>query len=172
MKEIEITAIQADITALSVDAIVNAANSSLLGGGGVDGAIHRAAGPELLAECRRLGGCNVGDAKLTRGYRLPARFVIHTVGPVWDGGKRGEALALASCYRRSLQIAAAESIRSIAFPCISTGVYGYPKQAAAEIAVATVAAFPAASSRIASIMFVCFSAHDLSIYRQLLGREA
>lgn len=172
MRQIEITAIEADITTLSVDAIVNAANSSLLGGGGVDGAIHRAAGPELLAECRRLGGCNVGDAKLTRGYRLPARFVIHTVGPIWDGGKRGEALALASCYRRSLQIAAGESISSIAFPCISTGVYGYPKQAAAEIAVTTVTAYPAASSRIASISFVCFSAHDLSIYNQVLGRQA
>jgi O-acetyl-ADP-ribose deacetylase (regulator of RNase III) len=160
-----ITLVQADITTLEVDAIVNAANQNLLGGGGVDGAIHRAAGPELLEYCRGVGGCPTGQARVTPGFRLPARFVIHTVGPVWHGGAAGEPELLASCYRNSLELALANGVRSIAFPGISTGVYGYPKEAAARIAVGVMRQY---EDRFERIICCCFSAADKAIYEHLL----
>lgn len=161
-----------DITTLEVDAIVNAANTSLLGGGGVDGAIHRAAGPELLAECRTLHGCPTGQAKATKGYRLPAKYVIHTVGPVWHGGQSGEPELLASCYRNALALALELNCRTVAFPAISTGVYHYPPQEAAAIAVAECRRFLAEHPDGPEITFVCFSTAMADIYRQLLGPEA
>jgi O-acetyl-ADP-ribose deacetylase len=161
-------AIRADITTLAVDAIVNAANASLLPGGGVCGAIHRAAGPELSQECRLLGSCQTGDARLTKGYRLPTRNIIHTVGPVWSGGQNGEPDLLASCYRRSIELAAANGIATLAFPSISTGIYGYPIEHAAGIAVATVRECLGEFTPIREVIFCCFSPGDLAIYERLL----
>ena len=164
-------ACRGDITKLKVDAIVNAANSSLLGGGGVDGAIHDAAGPDLLQECRLLGGCETGDAKLTRGYDLHAKFIIHTVGPVWSGGSHGERELLASCYRRSLKLAAARDLSTIAFPAISTGIFRFPIQPAVEIAISTTRAFTQSPSSLREVIFCCFSSHDYELYAQLLSNN-
>jgi O-acetyl-ADP-ribose deacetylase len=163
-----IRAVRGDITTLGVDAIVNAANSTLLGGGGVDGAIHLAAGPQLLDECRRLGGCPTGQARLTPGYRLAARSIIHTVGPVWQGGSRGEAELLASCYDNSLRLAAENQLKSIAFPAISTGVYAYPLKAATEIAITTVRRFASRYEGLNEIIFCCYSGESFTLYERLL----
>ncbi len=170
--------LQGDITKMKVDAIVNAANSSLLGGGGVDGAIHRAAGPELVAECAALGGCATGEAKITRGYRLPAKHVIHTVGPVWRGGAHDpstssgtfvEDALLANCYRNSLRIAAEQRLKTIAFPAISTGIYGFPSERACRIAVDTVREFLAAHPAVEKVSFVCFDSLTLGLYKNAVG---
>lgn len=166
MDKIEL--IQGDITKLKVDAIVNAANSSLLGGGGVDGAIHRAAGPELLEVCRKLNGCNTGEAKITPGFRLPAKFVIHTVGPIWRGGNQNEEKLLENCYKNSLKLALENEVQTIAFPSISTGAYGYPIEKASKIAIQTVAKFLSESPSIQKVIFVCFSNSDFQVYKRNL----
>lgn len=166
-----IKAISADITTLKVDAIVNAANSSLLGGGGVDGAIHRAAGPKLLDECRSIGGCPTGDARITKGYDLPARFVIHTVGPVWDGDGYDEDALLANCYRNALTLAVESNVKTIAFPAISTGVYGFPLQRATKIAVREVRKFLQSNAQITEVIFACFGQESLNTYRRILSTQ-
>jgi O-acetyl-ADP-ribose deacetylase len=168
-RDSRIDILRGDITTLEVDAIVNAANTTLRGGGGVDGAIHRAAGPELLAECRTLGGCEPGEAKITRGYRLPARFVIHTVGPVWHGGNRGEPETLANCYRNSLQVAVENGIKTMAFPAISCGAYGYPIEEAAKIAVKTTREFLANDSMIEKVIFALFSEDLYQAYQIIVA---
>ena len=168
MAEPRLGLLRGDITKLAIDAIVNAANTSLLGGGGVDGAIHRAAGPDLLAECRTLGGCNPGEAKITRGYALPARFVIHTVGPIWSGGSRGEPEILANCYRNSLRVAVENSVRTIAFPAISCGAYGYPIADAASIAVETTREFLRENDSVANVTFVVSTDEIEIAYERLL----
>ena len=164
----KLRAIKADITKLRVDVIVNAGNPILLGGGGVDGAIHSAAGPELLEACRALGGCAAGNAKLTKGFLLPAKHVVHAVGPVWQGGKQNEPELLASCYRRALELATLVDAKTIAFPCISTGVYGYPVNQAARIAVAQVRAYVSENGELGEVVFCCFSDKDLAVYKALL----
>lgn len=165
----QIELLKGDITQLKTDAIVNAANSSLLGGGGVDGAIHAAAGPDLLEECRNLGGCPTGEAKITGGYNLPAKFVIHTVGPVWHGGTRGEEAMLANCYKNSLAVAESKRLKSIAFPNISTGVYRFPKDLAASIAVNEVKDFGKSSKWIKKVIFICFDDENFRLYQNILG---
>jgi len=165
-KKIEI--LRGDITKLKVDAIVNAANTTLLGGGGVDGAIHHAAGPDLLAECRMIGGCRPGEAKITQGYRLPARFIIHTVGPIWHGGKHDEAQILTDCYRNSLQLAAENQVKTIAFPAISCGAYGYPLEKAAHIAITTTRDFLATNKEIQKVIFVVWGEEVYNAYRRIL----
>jgi O-acetyl-ADP-ribose deacetylase (regulator of RNase III) len=164
-------AISADITKLDVDAIVNAANTSLLGGGGVDGAIHRAAGRQLLEECRKLGGCPTGEARITKGYNLPARFVIHTVGPVWDGGGYDEDELLANCYRKSLTLAIENGIKTIAFPAISTGVYGFPLERATKIAVREVREFLQSHPQVEQVIFACFGSEALETYERVLSKK-
>ncbi|MDJ0755277.1 MAG: O-acetyl-ADP-ribose deacetylase [Ardenticatenaceae bacterium] len=161
--------VQGDITTLKLDAIVNAAKNSLLGGGGVDGAIHRAAGPELLEECRQLGGCETGQAKMTLGYRLPARYVIHTVGPIWRGGGHNEAVLLASCYRESLRLAVEKQVKTIGFPAISTGIYGYPMEQAVKVATTTVQEFLAADDFLEEVVFVCFDQKTAAAYTHELN---
>jgi O-acetyl-ADP-ribose deacetylase len=165
-----ISVIQGDITTLAVDAIVNAANSSLLGGGGVDGAIHRRAGLQLLDECRLLGGCKTGEAKITHGYNLSAKYIIHTVGPIWQDGEHDEPDLLANCYKSSLHLAVAHNLQSIAFPCISTGIYGFPIKLAAKIAVQTTLAYFAQNKPSIKVIFCCFSTSDLAIYQQYIRR--
>lgn len=171
MAQNRIELIKADITKLDIDAIVNAANNSLLGGGGVDGAIHAAAGPALLDECRMLNGCQTGQAKITKGYRLPARYVIHTVGPVWGGGNQHEEELLASCYRNSLQLAVSHNLKTIAFPNISTGVYGFPKPLASRIAVEEVCQFLKTDTTIEKVIFVCFDPENFELYSNWMNQK-